>query len=300
MMRTTQFELFDIDTPASMDRNQELLTPTRYDLHQPKPDSFFFIHCPKTGTSLFTVLRNSLDACIHKNFTCFGVYGGGYWGKQVKGNKDVYPYDAEVMFGPNITSQEKKNINICNGALQNCEETAPGLYHCNYKRCGSRKNKVTMIRNPYKWFTSYANWMWPYLAFDGKSIQTILPFESQISFTTGTNNIEEAIYILQYDYIWWGISDYWDVSICTFHCKFGGTAVDSEMQNSRSANVQNQMSLKTREDFSSKLPLLEDIITNETQYVDEHYKNDMIFYAKLLVLFWERAEWCECSQVEKK
>jgi hypothetical protein len=127
-----------------------------------------------------------------------------------------------------------------------------------------------------------------------------LPFESQISFTTGTNNIEEAIYILQYDYIWWGISDYWDVSICTFHCKFGGTAVDSEMQNSRSANVQNQMSLKTREDFSSKLPLLEDIITNETQYVDEHYKNDMIFYAKLLDLFWERAEWCGCSQVEKK
>ena len=121
-----------------------------------KPDSFFFIHCPKTGTSLFTVLRNSLDQCTEKNFTCFGVQGGGgYWGRQMKNGKSIYPYNAKIMFGSNITKVETQRINTCNGKLPNCGI----MYHCPYQRCGEARNKVTMIRNPYKWLPSYAHWM---------------------------------------------------------------------------------------------------------------------------------------------
>lgn len=252
------------------------------------PTSFFYIHCPKTGTSLYTVLRNSLESCTHKHFTCFGVFGGGYWGKQIKGGKDIYPHDYKIMFGPNITKREAEGINTCHGSL-NCQSNH---YHCAYRMCKSRENKVTMIRNPYKWLPSYANFMWPFRAYSGKSIEGDLPFQSQMSFISDTNNVKEAIDILQNDYVYWGIADYWEVSICIFHCKFGGTTTDSELQNIRSAG---DVLPKTQEDFTMKIPLVEDIIRNVTQYVDVHYQNDVILYSRLLDLFWERAGLCGCS-----
>jgi len=120
----------------------------------PEPDSFFFIHATKTGTSLFTLLRNSLGACTEKNFTCFGVWGGGFWGQQMKNKKPAYPYNAKIMFGSNITQQEARRINTCNGKLPQCEGL---MFHCPYRDCGKYKNKVTMIRNPYKWLPSLTN-----------------------------------------------------------------------------------------------------------------------------------------------
>ncbi len=137
----------------------------------------------------------------------------------MKNKKSVYPYDAKIMFGSNITGQETRRINTCNGKLPNCEKP----YHCPYLNCGEYKNKVTMIRNPYKWLPSYAHWMWKDLAPGRKSsLETSLPFQSQMSFIANTNNVDEAINILQNNYSWWGISDYWETSVCTFHCKFGG------------------------------------------------------------------------------
>ena len=255
-----------------------------------KPDSFFYIHCPKTGTSLFTVLRNSLDSCLYENFSCFGVLGGGFLGSQLKSGKDVFPYDAKVMF-PNISTNEVHNINICNGSLPNC---SPGQhYHCPYSRCGYNKNKVTMSRNPYKWLPSYVNWMWPQLASKGESIETMLPFQSQIHFTTGTTNVTKAINILQTDYVWWGISDYWEISVCTFHCKFGGTISDSELGNTRDLSKGEVLTL---DDVKKKVPLAEDIIPNFTEYVDYHYSTDVLLYSELLSLFWIQADLCECRK----
>ena len=101
--------------------------------------------------------------------------------------------------------------------------------------------------------------MWPFRAYSGKSIEGDLPFQSQMSFISDTNDVKEAIDILQNDYVYWGIADYWEVSICIFHCKFGGTSTDSELQNIRSAG---DVLPKTQEDFTMKIPLVEDIITN--------------------------------------
>lgn len=266
------------------------------------PDSFFFIHVPKTGTSLFAVLRNSLEACTEKHFTCFGVLGGGYHREQTKNNKAVYPYNAKVMFGENITKEEELRINTCSGKLPNCVYN----YHCDYKTCGKHKNKVTMIRNPYKWLPSYAHWMAPYLASGGTSLETMLPFQSPMDQITNTTNVDEAIDILQNDYIWWGISDYWEVSVCTFHCKFGGITTDIELQNTRSAtsswyNGNNEtIAVKTLEDYRVKVPLVEELIPNFTEYVDMHYKKDVILYSRLLELFWERADLCGCLSLQMK
>lgn len=261
-----------------------------------KPDSFFFIHCPKTGTSLFTVLRNSLDACTEKNFTCFGVYGGGFWGRQMKNNISVYPYDAKIMFGSTITEQETRRINTCNGKLPNCvrEVKDPDPYHCPYLDCGEYENKVTMIRNPYKWLPSYAHWMWSDLAPQRKSLETILPFQSQMSFIANTNNVDEAINILQNNYTWWGISDYWETSICTFHCKFGGNTTDIELHNTRPVASEEGFETITLEDLRFKVPTVEELIPNMTKYVEMHYRSDVILYSTLLELLWKRADLCGC------
>ena len=280
-----------INTMADHDNNKKKRkAPTT----KAKPDSFFFVHCPKTGTSLFTVLRNSLDACTEKDFTCFGVFGGGYWGTQMKNKKSVYPYDAKTMFGPNITEQETQRINTCNGKLLNCKRD----YHCPYQRCGKYQNKVTMIRNPYKWLPSYAHWMW----LNGKKtpLETLLPFQSQISFIADTNNPDLAINILQNNYTWWGISDYWEISVCTFHCKFGGNTTDIELHNTRPVasaggfETKSKFETVTLEDFPLNTPTVEELIPNVTKYVEMHYMSDLILYSSALELFWKRADLCGC------
>ena len=136
--------------------------------------------------------------------------------------------------------------------------------------------------------------MWPHLASKGKSLETMLPLESQIHFTTGTTNVTKAINILQNDYVWWGISDYWEISVCTFHCNFGGTISDSELRNTRDLSKGEVITL---DDVKNKVPLAEDIIPNFTEYVDYHYFTDVLFYSELLSLFWIQADLCECRKL---
>eukprot|EP00984_Skeletonema_dohrnii_P004354 scaffold1550_cov97-Skeletonema_dohrnii-CCMP3373.AAC.3 len=181
-----------------------------------KPDSFFFVHCPKTGTSLFTVLRNSLDACTEKNFTCFGVSGGGYRGNQLKRN-------------------------------------APHQY--------------------LQWQTS-------------KLSYTPLPLSLSTMWEAPK---QEQLHM------WWGISDYWEISVCTFHCKFGGNTTDIELHNTRPVASAGGFETVTLEDFPPNTPTVEDLIPNVTEYVEMHYKSDLLLYFSALELFWKRAELCGCD-----
>jgi hypothetical protein len=48
-------------------------------------DSFFYIHTPKTGTSMYTVLRNRLSSCKVKDFSCLDILGGGIYPSQSSG-----------------------------------------------------------------------------------------------------------------------------------------------------------------------------------------------------------------------
>ena len=113
-------------------------------------DSFFYIHTPKTGTSLYTVLRNRLKSCKVKDFTCFGVSGGGMWGAQSKDGKDHFPYSAKSL---GIKDGEREAS--C-GKTLNCPSHSGTPYHCQYSNpiCQKQRNKVTMFRDPQKWFKS--------------------------------------------------------------------------------------------------------------------------------------------------
>jgi len=155
-----------------------------------------------------------------------------------------------------------------------------------------------MIRNPYKWLPSYAHWMWS----NGKKtpLETLLPFQSQISFIADTNNPDLAINILQNNHTWWGISDYWEISVCTFHCKFGGNTTDIELHNTRPVasaggfETKSKFETVTLEDFPLNTPTVEELIPNVTKYVEMHYMSDLILYSSALELFWKRADLCGC------
>jgi hypothetical protein len=44
-----------------------------------KLKSLHYLHIPKTGTSFIVALRNYLDSCIEKDYSCNDVWGGGFW-----------------------------------------------------------------------------------------------------------------------------------------------------------------------------------------------------------------------------
>ena len=123
----------------------------------------------------------------------------------------------------------------------------------------------------------------------------MLPFQSQMSFISNTTNVDEAINILQNNYTWWGITDYWEISVCTFHCKFGGTTTDTELHNTRPAGA-SVFETTTLKDLPFKIPTVGEVIPNTTEYVEMHYmyRNDVILYSELLKLFWKRADLCGC------
>ena len=259
-------------------------------------NSFFYVHVPKTGTSLYTVLRNRLSSCNVKDFTCFGIWGGGIWGNHAKDGKIHYPFSAKSL-GINDTREES-----CGNTL-NCQRKN---YHCNYEKshCRRQQNKVTMFRDPQKWFRSRFEWMWLF-EMGGKNIDTN-SFDVRrvirgppMAFTTGksnTNETDEAFNILQSEYLWWGITDYWKASVCLFHCELGGEERASETSNSRS-DVDNMK--KTNTEVEATLPKKyhrSSYVKNYTEYVEETFPAEIVFYhKKVLPEFRRRALVCNCS-----
>ena len=265
--------------------------------------SFYYIHVPKTGTSLFTLLRNRLESCEVKDFTCVGVFGGGVWGSQSKDGKDHYPYSKKSL---GIGDSE-----VTCGNTLNCPPH--GDYHCLYSKCRKEMNKVTMFRDPQKWFRSFFEWMWVYQISRGQrfNIERLLhkqPFP--MKFTTGKSDssinknetnmtiLDEAFDILQSEYLWWGVTDYWHASVCIFHCELGGEARPSETENSR---MSASSWMKNFTEFEATLPREKHrsaFVSNYTAYVEEHFPDEIMFYHhKIMPEFHRRALACGCGDL---
>ena len=162
-------------------------------------DSFFYIHVPRTGTSLYTLLRNYLPSCTVKDFTCLNYRGGGLLADQALDSKDHFPFTAKSL---NL-HDDAESVNNCDGAL-NCNITS--LHYCPYANgmCRRRKNKVTMFREPHRWFSSYFDWLWISHHSRNDTSFNVKEIESPMNFVTGTFDIDEAFRILHENYVWWG------------------------------------------------------------------------------------------------
>ena len=267
--------------------------------------SFYYIHVPKTGTSLFTLLRNRLESCEVKDFTCVGVFGGGIWGPQSKDGKKHYPYSKESLgIGDSAVT--------CGNTL-NCPPH--GEYHCPYSKCRKEMNKVTMFRDPQKWFKSFFEWMWVDLMSRRRPLiieKLKKMYPPPMKFTTGKSDssinknktnmtmtiLDEAFDILQSEYLWWGVTDYWHASVCIFHCELGGEARPSETENSRKSS---NSWMKNFTDFEATLPREKHrsaFVSNYTAYVEEHFPDEIMFYHhKIMPEFYRRALACGCGDL---
>ena len=244
-------------------------------------DTLFFVHQPKTGTSFLAIMRKYIRSCTlvpkkRTGYTCFGELGGGFPARMTMDGLDHFAY-VESDF--NVTLGEKGPSESCSGAFSNCR---PPHFHCHYDRCGHFRNKVILIRDPFKWFNSLLKWQIRHLP-SWNAVSKGLPFTSQTYFAAGTHNASLAIEILQHKYIWWGLTDYWKVSIGLFHRELvGGDPQEDELLNSRSAesSVLNQ---------SRRQGWFDELMPNATEYVLQHYAEDIELYKQLNITFWRRA-----------
>ena len=249
------------------------------------------------------MLRNRLESCRVKDFTCTGVHGGGLFGAQSKDGKAHYPYSEKSL---GIGKQEVS----CNGTL-NCPPSGV-KFHCNYSnpRCRKQRNKVTMFRDPQKWFKSYFEWMWVYgTSSRGRfSIEKELQIPGPMKFATGksdpgmhttndeTTIVDEAFDILRSEYLWWGVTDHWHASVCVFHCELGGDARPSETENSRASSSAWMKNFTELEATLPKEQHRSSLLPNCTAYVEERFPDELVFYHhKIMPEFRRRALACGCG-----
>ena len=272
--------------------------------------NFFYVHIPKAGTSLYILLRNRLMSCVVKNYTCFGVWGGGLWGYQSETGQDTFPYHPKVMGIVNQNPHDHHhvlNVDTCNKTL-NCK-IRKVQYHCPYTdiNCRTKTNKVTMFRNPYKRWKSILDWNWAYYHRNETSLpsdpsqfvlkKTQIRFYSQLQFTAGTSDVTDVDHafdkIIQKEFVWWGITDFWSTSVCLFHCELGGSTSPNELVNTRSsARMKNLSSI---EEILPKQYHRSSYIPNITTYVNQIYPEDIkLYYSKVLPEFQRRVSVCGC------
>jgi len=262
------------------------------------PNSFYFIHTPKTGTSLYLTLRNRLASCPVKDFTCLDYRGGGLYHTLTEDGSNLFPFTKSSL---NLTIETREDlvaIENCRGTL-NCKPDNLRDYHCPFLKCRHQRNKVTMIRNPYEWYPSYFRWIWTNFYSSGKNVDLRFnnSFSSQILFTAGTFDVDLAYYRLENEYLWWGITDFWNESICIFHCELGhGISHQNiyEFENWRSS-----AKMKNLSHLEESLPRKNhrrSYIRNLTQHVERNYEPDIrLFNEKLLPTFRRRVSACNCQ-----
>lgn len=247
---------------------------------------FRYLHVPKTGTSFIIALRNYLDACPVKHFTCPGQGGGA-----MKVNGHAKPFVFQGVREDDMARTQK-----CNGSLRVC-----GEHHDPWVKAwesegpgGEPANVVTLLRRPIDRLVSQWNWarfsvgtpatLGAYKTFIENCIANPNDSNTAKSCPTWTmdrgyasaaikmlagyraEDIDVAInetllevaskrlYGPMMKFI--GITELWTQTICTFHCELGGEVHASEYLNTRAnglfgelgggENNKNQLTEKAR------------------------------------------------------
>lgn len=254
--------------------------------------SFQYIHIPKCGTSFIITLRQYLDSCKVKNFTCTGVLGGGKSKFATKNKKD------ELFFNSKITSVEE----TCGDELIACEWK---LYHAKMRWEFKKSNLVTMIREPRERLFSHVRMLFEWKKYykrRGGTLSGLLndkfALEQIINdpWKFDTNTHVKSLVNLQTDRLlidnnllgyrafmemqqfkFWGITDYWGLSICLFHCELGGEInLAIECQNVRPN------------------PSEDNIVNFNLSIFDKYVKEDMKLYELAKPVFFKRVVACSC------
>jgi len=260
-----------------------------------KLKSLTFMHIGKCGTSFILVMREYLDACRVKNHTCNGVRGGGF-----------YEVTAEGRVGHPLSDVVIADVDeYCHGKLVACQ--AP--FHSPYKKKHERHNMVTMLREPRSRLLSSYEWEMRMLDLNVDHFYALLRSEAnlrqwlanQTARETNTNvqaafllgsfyrgadkrrasDAEDAFTRLREQFVFYGVTDYWGLSVCLFHCELGGSVNAAvECQNTRAG-----------ERSSVGLP------KESNALVESYVDDDLKLFAMAKQHFFDRVERCNCTDV---
>jgi hypothetical protein len=138
-------------------------------------------------------------------------------------------------------------LETCNGHLIACEKET---YHEPYHVAFLQHNLVTMLREPFERFTSEIRWQFTRnsshttadaLLRNKQALATRVKTISRMNntqslFVSGRESNPTAalaIASLHANFVFFGITDHWGLSLCVFHCELGGEFVRDECVNTR-------------------------------------------------------------------
>jgi len=257
-----------------------------------KLTSLRYMHIQKCGTSFVLVLREYLDACVQKNFTCNGVAGGGFFAWQ---NED---HAEHAFFDTNVSPEEE----TCHDHLVSCHDIH--VLYSDAAYAGS--NPVTMLREPMERFISHLEWYGrvdsPVLQFFQQQLENIdlvrnfvakpsnQVDNTQTAFLLGyyrtpeqkkITDARDAFVTLRNKFVFFGLTNFWGLSVCLFHCELGGTANPAvECQN-------------TREGYRHQKPDFQP----RTAELAEFVQDDVRLYDYAQRYFFARVHRCNCTDV---
>ena len=273
-----------------------------------KFDTLWYLHVPKCGTSFIIAMRNYLDACEVKGFSCPGnveatVADGAHGGKGAL---------KAVNILETVSDEEMTRTQTCGGALWGCQKD-----HASWPSNAKDLNVVTVIRDPlsrllsqWKYFRKHKNVKESMVKFDALVRSCIHMFARNETSrgcewwasdmghpTVMTRMLAGRFYIrsppLQPDEMetverrlleetaFYGITDLYEETICVFHCELGTKMGPGELLNTRDNG-------RVKKDAGELLSL-------ETRRHLERIQADEIrIYNKARKRFEERAKKCGC------
>lgn len=288
---------------------------------KPKLESFRYLHIPKTGTSFIIVLRNYLDSCPVKHFSCPSVQGGGGDFLVSQGRK------KRRTFAFNATEAEMARSVDCGGSLIACGVPKKRHSHVPWGWKGQREqNVVTMLRDPlvrlvsqFAWERSKLDTLDERIADFNAMMLGCLDLGDEkarlrdpkcIQYATRGGYGDAAIKLLSGHFyevrrmpmtdehiqlarrrlfnetVFYGLTDMWKESVCTFHCELGGQAMESEY-------------LNTRSNGNMSRDKLGGIHPRVMKFLDGLLEQEKLLYEDARRRFLERAGKCGCLHTDE-
>ena len=282
-----------------------------------KLDSFRYLHIPKTGTSFIIVLRNYLDACPVKGFSCPGVQGGGgeFVVNRASGKKKMQKFD----FG--VSEEQMRETIHCGGKLLACGAPAPNPRHSHLPWSKNEEpNVVTMLRDPMARLVSHFAW---YRAIRDSNEEKLAAFEELVETcqtnmtvsngcplfasdsgvataalsmlagffpetvrTFNDNDFVRARRRLLNETVFFGLTDMWKESVCTFHCELGGQIRENELVN-------------TRDNGGFRRELLDGLKPRVKEILERNLALEYRLFDEAKIIFLQRASKCGCLNAVK-
>ncbi|KAI9003350.1 hypothetical protein DFJ74DRAFT_434872 [Hyaloraphidium curvatum] len=251
--------------PPAPPPSQQEAAPSQRGPPPAKRTSFRYVHAPKVGSSFVIVLRNYLDACPVKRFSCPGVFGGGFWAH-------ASPTGKDLPFSFPASEEDMRRTADCGGKLLACQDPPRNTLHkpWGWRGTEEKADVVAMLRDPKARLLSH--WAWEHAsevpdrsttgrvkAFDAfargclrdrrshprcghwmdeggwaaATTKTLAGFRFDSAHPLTPGEFSLAKRRLFGEAAFFGITERWNETVCTFHCELGGEADPSELVNTR-------------------------------------------------------------------